>query len=784
VTRARAHRIGWLALLVAAWAALAAAPHARAHPMGNFSVSRYAAIRAEGGELILEYRVDQAEIPTVQEMAQLDADRSGDVSSAEHDAYLARAVAELTAGQSLAVDGRPLALEVSRSALEIRPGSAELPTLWIAIDYRAALPGGAAQYRIEYRDANYPGRTGWREVVAAADGSWSVIDASVPASDRSRGLTQYPEDPALAPPQVSEAALTLRRTGAPGDAPVSPATAVPGAPAEPAAPDDHSARPHDAFADLIAARDLSLRIVLFSIAAAFLLGGFHALSPGHGKTVVAGYLVGSRGTFRHALLLGAVVTITHTAGVFALGFVALAASEYVLPEQLYPWLGTASGLLIVAIGAWQFSQRWSLAHGGPAHGHDHDHHDHDHGHDHGDGHHHHRDHGHDHGHGHHHGPGGHSHAMPEKLSARSLIALGVSGGIVPCPSALVVLLSAVTLHRIGLGLVLIVAFSAGLAAVLTAIGMLVLYARRALDRMEWGGAGVLRQLPLVSSLLITALGAVLAVQSASAAQLPAVGLGWLAQAQPIFTPEIALASVLGLGFALGLQHALDADHIAAVCAIVSENRSVLRSSLIGAFWGLGHTASLFLVGLVVIGLRLTIPEPLALGLEFCVAIMLVALGVNALRKSLRIEVHRHAHAHAGAAHAHDGDAPHVHASEHAHLHVHVIGRGHHELPLLRQARRPLLIGMVHGLAGSAALMLLVLSTISSPWIGLAYVAIFGIGSIGGMGLMSSVIGLPFAFTAIRFERVHRGFAVAAGLFSLGFGLYLGYEIGFVEGLFR
>jgi ABC-type nickel/cobalt efflux system permease component RcnA len=753
-------RCGLLAAAVAAGISALAPLAARAHPMGNFSVSRYAQIEAGPAELRIAYRVDQAEIPTLQELPRLDLDGDGALGAGERDDYLLRVVEELTRGQELRVNGRPVALEVVSSSLELRPGSADLLTLWIAIDYRAPLPrttpGEPAEHRIEYRDGNYAGRAGWREIVAPDGGPRTVSDSSVPARDRSRGHSEYPVDPTLAPPQISQAQLTLR------------ASASASAPAARADEPARRAPASDGFAQLIAARELSLGVVLFSIAAAFVLGGLHALSPGHGKTVVAAYLVGSRGTTRHALLLGAVVTATHTAGVFALGIVALCASQYVLPEQFYPWLGFVSGLTIVGIGAGQLVQRWqrsgSSARGPGATGrHDHAHdHSHDHRHDHDPA----------------HGPGGHSHALPERITPRSLIALGVSGGLVPCPSALVVLLSAITLHRIGLGLVLIVAFSAGLAAVLTAVGLLVLYARRSIDRTGWGGGALLRQLPVLSAALITGLGAVIALQSLAGAQMPGAFdlAGWLplAAGGALLSPGSARASVLGLGFVLGLQHALDVDHVAAVCAIVSENRSILRSSLIGAFWGLGHTLSLLLVGLAVIGLRLTIPEPLALALEFCVAIMLVGLGANALRKSGRLELHAHAHEHG------HGRQP---AHGHAHLHVHVAGRDHHERPQrLQHARRPLLIGMVHGLAGSAALMLLVLSTIPSPWQGIAYIALFGVGSIGGMGLMSSVIGLPFAFTPARFTRVHRTLAVGAGLFSLGFGLFLAWQIGFVEGL--
>ncbi len=234
--------------------------------------------------------------------------------------------------------------------------------------------------------------------------------------------------------------------------------------------------------------------------------------------------------------------------------------------------------------------------------------------------------------------------------------------------------------------------------------------------------------------------------------------------------------VLGLGFILGLKHALDADHLVAVSTIVSEHHSLIRSSLIGAFWGVGHTLSLLLVGLVVIGLRVTIPERVALGLEFAVAVMLVLLGASVLYKAVRLKLHVHAHLHPTERGL----------KKHTHVHVHVAETHHHgeHQHFLTQARRPLLVGMVHGLAGSAALMLLVLTTISSPWLALIYIGVFGVGSIGGMLVMSSLIGLPFVWTARRFDGLHRAIRLTAGMFSIIFGFYLGWQIGFHEGLFR
>ena len=237
--------------------------------------------------------------------------------------------------------------------------------------------------------------------------------------------------------------------------------------------------------------------------------------------------------------------------------------------------------------------------------------------------------------------------------------------------------------------------------------------------------------------------------------------------------EPTLYAAFGLGLILGIKHALDADHLIAVSTIVSEHQSLKWASLIGAFWGLGHTATLFAVGLLVIGLRLTISPRLALVLEFFVALMLISLGASILWRSFKEEKHKlHLHAH-----NHSPDM-------HAHFHVHgERGEDHSHPHPFKSMRKPFVVGMVHGLAGSAALMLLVLTTIPSPLAGLAYILIFGAGSVGGMLLLSSMIGLPFIFTARRFTLLNRWLRVAAGAASLAFGLFLAWELGFHEGLF-
>src|SRR3984885_13684106 len=299
----------------------------------------------------------------------------------------------------------------------------------------------------------------------------------------------------------------------------------------------------DALTRLLHQQQLTPWMIAAAIGIAFLLGAAHALTPGHGKTIVAAYLVGSRGTLKHAAFLGAMVTFTHTVSVFLLGLATLFLFQYVVPQKVTQVLGAISGLSIVAIGGWMLYKRLRRAHHthGHAHSHAHDHdhthehshvHDHSHGDDHTHEHHHHdhehvhdhthphthphaHTHEHSHPHAHSHGPGGHTH-MPEEISWSGLVALGASGGLVPCESALVLLLTAIALRRVGLGLVLLISFSLGLALVLMAIGVLVIYAKNLLPSGS-GGNPFFRWMPVASAAVVMLLGII----------MTAVSLGWI-----------------------------------------------------------------------------------------------------------------------------------------------------------------------------------------------------------------------------------------------------------------
>jgi ABC-type nickel/cobalt efflux system permease component RcnA len=285
----------------------------------------------------------------------------------------------------------------------------------------------------------------------------------------------------------------------------------------------------DYLSRMLQQRQIGWAMILAGILVAFGLGAVHAMSPGHGKTIVAAYLVGTRGTLRHAAFLGFMVTFTHTISVFLLGLGVLFFQEYIVPERVIPALGAFSGLSIVGIGAMLLYRRskalMHLSHGHPAHHHherdhhyhqnDHSHHDHSHQHEHS------HEHGHSHSHGGHtHSQGGHSHShVPEgKLTLAGLIALGVSGGLVPCPSALVLMLSAIALGHAGLGLVLLVGFSAGLALVLMGIGVLVIYAKHLLPNRESAAKHpFFRLVPVFSAVVVMCLGL----------GMTAVSLGWV-----------------------------------------------------------------------------------------------------------------------------------------------------------------------------------------------------------------------------------------------------------------
>jgi len=445
-------RIGLAALACSMGIAVAAGPSpAFAHPLGNFTINQLAQVRVDATEARIHYVLDQAEIPTFQQLQRYDADGSGAIDTAgEQRRVLASLLDEISSGLVLTANGRPLRLGApEHPQLSFPPGQGGLALTRVEASFAARLPSGT--HHVELANDAFSGHIGW-DAIQILPGDGTNVRSSVPASDPTDGLRAYPQDLLSSPPDDRQASFEV----SPGSGRV---TAPPGLSGDDATTD----RSLDGFANALAGGNTHGLLVLLLLAAAFGWGALHALAPGHGKTMVAGYLVGARGTPRHAAILGLTVTATHTVAVFALGLVTLAASQYILPEQLYPWLGVLSGLLVVAIGLTVMRSRfarWRAARAQAAPGPDahagHHHHEHDH---------------------HHHHPDG-------PITMRSLIGLGVSGGIVPCPSALVVLIAAISQHRLGLGMVLILAFSLGLAATLTSIGVAVVFGGRLITRLR------------------------------------------------------------------------------------------------------------------------------------------------------------------------------------------------------------------------------------------------------------------------------------------------------------
>src|SRR5690242_5244354 len=237
---------------------------------------------------------------------------------------------------------------------------------------------------------------------------------------------------------------------------------------------------------------------------------------------------------------------------------------------------------------------------------------------------------------------------------------------------------------------------------------------------------------------------------------------------------LGIMAILGLGLVFGLKHATEVDHVVAISTIVSRHKNIFRSAFVGALWGAGHTASLMAIAIVVLWFRVAIPERVSGWLEFGVALIIIGLGVSALWRSLRqnAQVHLHQHSHDGISHTH----VHFHEHETQHQRTSPAAESHHSHRVSRVGWKPVMVGMMHGLAGSGALTLLVLTQISSAWVGLLYVLTFGFGSIAGMLLMSGLIGLPFALTSRSLTNTHQGLQTVAAILSICFGIWYAYKV--------
>ena len=461
---------------VAALAIVAALPGAAsAHPLGNFTTNHYIGVTVSADTIDVDIVVDVAEIPSIELLGSLDTDADGTLADAETDDARRSLCAERLPEIDVRVDSRPVDLELWAAGVQQRPGAGGLATIRIVCEARAANPTRGEPLTLEIVDGGSPGALGWREIVVRGDGyETDPPDAGIDVAAR---LTSYPTD-LLSQPLAERSATVVLRPGGPaltrdpvpdaqplGDAGGTPsgtgAATVPGGVAAelPFLPDFGS---------------LSVGTGLIGLFVAAIAGAGHALSPGHGKTVMAAYLVGTRGRARHAVLLGAAVTLSHTLGVLALGGVVLFASDILPAERLYPVLGLLSGAAVVVIGAWLLigCLRRMRAEASHARAHEHGH-----------------PHGHEHAHGHDH-PHEHAAAMP---GIRGLLAIGIAGGLVPSTAALVLLLAAVAAGQAAYGLALALAFGAGMAAVLTGIGLAIVQGRQRLGHRLAGwntGTGV------------------------------------------------------------------------------------------------------------------------------------------------------------------------------------------------------------------------------------------------------------------------------------------------------
>jgi len=478
---------------------LALAGFAAAHPLGNFTVNHYSRIEVEKSQIKLRAVLDVAEIPTFQESQKIDADNDGKLSEAELDAYAAQITPDYIANLQLSVDDAPVALRSTGNNVSLPTGSGNLPTLRIEWNLIGDLPDfkDNVVHRLKFENKNHAERIGWNEIVAGRVGSINIFNSTAFGSGITDELKAYPGENLNAPLDERRAEFSFSASAIPQNAkPLQNR-------------DGHTSAPmqKDQFAELIAIPEVTPSIILFGLLLAFGFGAMHALSPGHGKTVVGAYLVGSRGTIKHAIFLGAIVTVTHTLGVFALGILTLFASEYILPETLMPFLSFISGLLVLFIGLTLFKNRLFSALGWKTdthHGHEHtpgdnsqeNRHFHDFEKIHADG-----------DLTHTHGGSTHTHLPPESISWRSLLGLGISGGLLPCPSALVLMLSAINLNRVGYGIVLTLVFSFGLAATLTAVGLAFLYTGKFFDNPKLSGNRIVKTLPVFSAFVITCVGA-------------------------------------------------------------------------------------------------------------------------------------------------------------------------------------------------------------------------------------------------------------------------------------
>jgi nickel/cobalt exporter len=478
-----------LAALLTLGVVLAPATAAFAHPLGNFTVNRYSRVVVLPDRIRVDYVVDMAEIPAFQAMSGIDTDGDGTATATELAAWATGQAIGFGSRLHVSVEGDPVALDAQGAAAQLLPGQGGLQTLRFEGTFAGAAPDTGA---LTFRDANFPGQIGWKEITAVGAEGAVLSGSTVPTLSVSDELRTYPEDLLSSPLDVAtmEAAVAPGESG-PAPAPITSDTAT----------SVSSSRPQveaGALGGVLNRHGFGWVLLGLAIAVAF--GAWHAMLPGHGKTLMAAYMVGSTSRVRHAATVGTAVAVMHTASVLALGLLVLTLEQTFRPETLYPWLGLLSGLVALGLGAYLLISRlsaWGLRRR-PAPAHDHAHDEANAG-----------------GLEHDHGLGRHTHALPEgaPLSPRGILALALAGGILPAPSALIVMLGAIEAHRAAYGVTLVLAFSAGLAAALMIVGMGAMKAREAMTRRLSSTAG--RLVPVLSASAIVAVGVFLTARGIS-----------------------------------------------------------------------------------------------------------------------------------------------------------------------------------------------------------------------------------------------------------------------------
>jgi nickel/cobalt exporter len=496
---------------------------APAHPLGNFTVNHLSKVRVTPRTIEVRYLLDMAEIPTYQLMREHAA--NGRMSPAEISQWASAQAAALAPQLQLTLDGRPLALRLLDAQARTRPGAGGLPILYLQADYRTSVATEPGARELHFEDGTYPGRLGWKDAIAAP-----------PQTEPTRELLSYPNALLGSPRNVTSLDAKLAAGGV--VAVLKPSALAPVDAAPP------SAVRSNQLSDMLARGTSDAGFVALTFLVAIFLGALHALEPGHGKTLLAVSLVGARATVKQAAILAAALTVAHTAGVLALGLAINIFKSYFVPETIYPWITLLSGVAIAIIGA-RAVQRQLRLRQPVAHVHAHAHagtHVHEHGHIH---------HVHPHPHSHAHGADGHTHEHDDLEHARAhaipgsaplkfgaTVFAAMSGGVAPCPAALVVLLAAVALNQVLYGIFVIVAFSFGLAATLTGLGIAVvrgagwLRDRPAFERFVHYG-------PLVSAVVIATIGAIM------------VGQGFAQQGiatSPLLVSLITALAIAGFAF--------------------------------------------------------------------------------------------------------------------------------------------------------------------------------------------------------------------------------------------